>query len=120
MKTSTKIIPCKEWINKESNRNMISVLEQCSRVMSDPTKIKIILLLDQYNKHDDGTSKLLYGRDLSEHIGVSVSAISHSLRNLESQGLVTKQRHGQSSLYFLTPAGETLLECFSEIGKINL
>ena len=114
-----KTIPCQEWINKESNRQMIAVLERYSRVMSDPTKVKIILLLDQYNRHGDGQTELLYGRDLAAHIGVSVSAISHSLRHLENYALVGKERQGQSLRYFLTSAGETLLACFLKIDKMS-
>lgn len=109
MKEKKKTIPCKEWINKESNRCIIEQAKRFSGVMSDATRTKILLLLDQYNKHDDETYEKLYVSDLAEHIGVSVSAISHSLRSLESWGFVEKERQGKTAKYNLSLQGQQLL-----------
>ena len=109
MKNQKKTIPCKEWINKEENRCIIEQAKRFSGVMSDATRTKILLLLDQYNQHDDDGHEKLYVSDLAEHIGVSVSAISHSLRSLESWNFVEKERRGQTMKYTLSEQGQQLL-----------
>ena len=117
MHRQKKTIPCKEWINKQSNQDLVRRLEKYSSVMKDPNKVKIVLLLDQYNKHDDGTRAQLYVSDLAEHIGISLSAVSHSLRVLEHRGFVTKERHGQSSRYYLSVTGNELVAYFNMIQR---
>lgn len=62
-------------------------------IISDPTRIKIIILL---KKH-----KEMCVSDISEIIGISISAISHQLRLLENCGIVKSERMGKIVCYAL-------------------
>jgi|GEM_PF-6853954 len=102
-------IPCKQWINNQANKNLVSTLEQYASVMSDPNKVRIMLLLDQYNKHENKNENKLYVSDLAEHLSMSVSAVSHSLRHLQNQKFVSKEKEGRSVRYSLTSHGDKLI-----------
>jgi len=105
----TKKIPCKQWIKKQSNRDMVQTLERYASVMSDPNKIRIMLLLDQYNRDEETEHEKLYVSELADHLDMSVSAISHSLRHLQNQNFVSKEKIGRSVQYSLTQSGEKLI-----------
>lgn len=110
-----KKIPCKLWIQKESNQKKIEMLKRFSNVMSDPNKVRIIMLLDQYNQDPDQSAKVseyenLYVSDLSEHLGMSVSAVSHSLKQLLLLGFIHKERMGRQAIYNVTDYGRSLLK----------
>jgi len=109
-----KKIPCKQWIKKQSNQELVSTLERYASVMSDPNKIRIMLLLDQYNK-DESEHEKLYVSELAEHLDMSVSAISHSLRHLQNQNFVSKEKIGRSVQYSLTESGEKLITTANQL-----
>ncbi len=62
------------------------------KIFSDETRVKILLVLD-------------FGEmcvcDISETLGMSMSAISHQLRMLRNAHLVTSRREGRSIYYSL-------------------
>jgi len=72
-----------------------SVKTKCNfyEIVADPTRLKIIILL---KKHDE-----MCVSDLAEIIGVSISAISHQLKNLEKCGIVENQKMGKIVCYSL-------------------
>ncbi len=104
-----KTIPCKQWINKQSNKKLVKVAGEFAHIASDPNKIKILLLLDQYNKHDSDDIEKLYVSDLADHLSMSVSAISHSLKSLQGRGFVNKKKIGRTVRYSNTEQGNRLI-----------
>ncbi|RJP30787.1 MAG: transcriptional regulator [Actinobacteria bacterium] len=62
-------------------------------VLSDPTRVKIILALSR--------AELCVG-DLASVVGASDSAVSHQLRILRNLGLVAHRRDGKLALYSLS------------------
>jgi ArsR family transcriptional regulator, lead/cadmium/zinc/bismuth-responsive transcriptional repressor len=69
---------------------------------SDPTRLKILLLLDG---HDE-----LCVSELAETIGTSLSAVSHQLRLLVDSGLVKSCRKGKTKCYCLTQQSYDLVK----------
>lgn len=59
------------------------------RIMSDPTRLRILLALD---------GRELSVGCLSEEVGMTVSAVSHQLRILRDARLVSARREGKSTL----------------------
>jgi ArsR family transcriptional regulator, lead/cadmium/zinc/bismuth-responsive transcriptional repressor len=71
-------------------------------VLSDPTRVKIILALS--------TAELCVG-DLAYIVGASDSAVSHQLRILRNMDLVDHRREGKLTLYSLSDEHlKTILE----------
>ena len=73
------------------------VIEEKSRFYflgSDPTRLKIIFLL---NLHGE-----LCVTDLSRILDISISAVSHQLSLMERSGLVQKIKMGQMACYSLS------------------
>ena len=62
-------------------------------VLSDPTRVKIILALSR--------AELCVG-DLAQVVGASGSAVSHQLRILRNLGLVEHRKEGKLALYSLS------------------
>lgn len=108
--SKTKTIPCKQWINKQSNRDLVSTLGHFAHIASDSNKVKILLLLDQYNKHESDDSNKLYVSNLADHLSMSLSAVSHSLKSLENRGFVTKEKIGRTVRYSNTQDGNKLIQ----------
>lgn len=67
-------------------------LAETFKILSDPTRIKIICVL--------GRGELCVG-DLGAALGVSESAVSHQLRLLRSMRLVQFRKEGRKSYYSL-------------------
>ncbi len=63
------------------------------RVLSDPTRVKIILALSR--------AELCVG-DLASVVGASDSAVSHQLRILRNMGMVDHRKEGRLALYSLS------------------
>ena len=59
------------------------------RVMSDPTRLRILLALD---------GRELSVGCLSEEVGMTLSAVSHQLRILRDARLISARREGKSTL----------------------
>ncbi len=71
-------------------------------VLSDPTRVKIILALSE--------AELCVG-DLAYIVGASDSAVSHQLRTLRNMGLVDHRKEGKLTLYSLSDEHlKTILE----------
>jgi DNA-binding transcriptional ArsR family regulator len=63
------------------------------RVLSDPTRVKIIYALSR--------TKLCVG-DIADMVGVSDSAVSHQLRVLRNMGLVEYHKEGKQAFYWMS------------------
>ena len=67
--------------------------------VSDPTRLQIILMLAEGEKHVGG---------LCEVVDQSQPATSHHLALLRHGGIIAPRRHGKNNFYALTEAGEQL------------
>lgn len=75
----------KRKIKKELDDD--AVIEQCAaefRMVGDPTRLKICYLLCRHDELSVG--------DISSIIGISVSAVSHTLNKLREIGIVNDRR----------------------------
>lgn len=82
-------------IKKELRNNR--ALERCARrfgLVGDPTKLKICWLLSKHPELSVG--------EMAEIIGVSISAVSHSLRKLRAEKLVRGRREYKQVFYCLS------------------
>lgn len=70
----------------------VSTLSDLFKVLSDPTRIRILFVL--YKEE-----KCVY--DIAEALNMTQSAISHQLKTLKNQKLVTYRREGQTMFYRL-------------------
>jgi len=91
MKENKVIVSEKKWLKSISGK-IEEVCEIC-HVGSDPTRLKILYLL---KKH-----KELCVTDLSEILGIGISAVSHQLSLLERCKMVSKIRAGKHMCYSL-------------------
>ncbi len=67
--------------------------------VSDPTRLRVISLLSQRERHVGG---------LCEELTQSQPAVSHHLALLRLGGLIDRRRQGKNNIYSLTDAGERL------------
>lgn len=67
--------------------------------VSDPTRLQVISLLSQRERHVGG---------LCEELTQSQPAVSHHLALLRLGGLIDRRRQGKNNIYRLTEAGERL------------
>lgn len=79
-------------LNSLHSNEIVSELAETFRVLGDPTRLKICLLLSQAE---------LCVCDLSVMLNVSESAVSHQLRLLRSLRLVRYRRAGKMAFYTL-------------------
>ena len=77
---------------EELTENVIDRLADTFKVLSDPTRIKIINAL---------ANKELCVCDISELLGMSQSAISHQLKKLRDLKLVKHRKEGRTVYYSL-------------------
>ncbi|MFN8222175.1 MAG: metalloregulator ArsR/SmtB family transcription factor [Gaiellales bacterium] len=73
-----------------------------ARAFADPTRVLIATVLREVNEICVG--------DLAWVIEKPHALVSHHVRTLRAQGLVASRREGKLVLYWLTPAGSTVLE----------
>jgi DNA-binding transcriptional ArsR family regulator len=66
---------------------------------SDPTRLRIILLLAEGEKHVGA---------MCEELGQSQPAVSHHLALLRHGGIIARRRQGKNNFYGLTDTGEEL------------
>ncbi|NUM25369.1 MAG: winged helix-turn-helix transcriptional regulator [Candidatus Buchananbacteria bacterium] len=85
----------------QKNKNILAkndrqIKNRCNLhyLSSDPTRLKILLLL---KKHEE-----LCVSDLAKIINVTVSAVSHQLKLLENCGIVKGSKTGKTVCYCLT------------------
>ena len=69
------------------------------KYVSDPTRLQVILLLDQAEKHTGG---------LSEALNQPQPAVSHHLALLRHGEIVVARRAGKNTIYALTETGSML------------
>ena len=88
LKNKTALIQCAEEFN----------------IVGDPTRLKICYLLCHYKKLSVG--------EIAEIIGVSISAVSHTLRKLKKANIVEYQRDFRHVYYQLkqSPLADMLKE----------
>ncbi len=67
--------------------------------VSDPTRLQIILMLSEGEKHVGA---------LGEHLNQSQPAVSHHLALLRHGGIIAPRRQGKNNFYALTDTGEEL------------
>lgn len=67
--------------------------------VSDPTRLQVILMLDEGEKHVGA---------LSDALNQSQPAISHHLALLRHGGIIAPRRQGKNNFYALTDTGEEL------------
>ena len=60
-------------------------------IFSNPTRFKIIFLLKRY--------KELCATDIANVLGISISAVSHQARIIESAGIINRVRMGKMICY---------------------
>lgn len=69
------------------------------RAIADPTRRRILRLLEQKKQCSIGESTGLCARDIEAKIRLSQPTVSHHMKILERAGLVTSQRRGQWMWY---------------------
>jgi DNA-binding transcriptional ArsR family regulator len=67
--------------------------------VSDPTRLQVILMLSEGEKHVGA---------LCEALSQSQPAVSHHLALLRHGGIIAPRRQGKNNFYSLTPTGEQL------------
>ena len=77
---------------KMKSEEIIQMLSETFKALSDPTRLKMLLALSQEE---------LCGCDLVELLGVTKSAISHQLRILKNMRIVRYRREGKQIFYSL-------------------
>lgn len=82
-------------IRKElNNRKAILRCAEEFKMVGDPTRLKICYLLCRHKELAVG--------EISEIIGVSISAVSHTLKKLQKAGMVENRREFRTVYYQLT------------------
>jgi len=82
------------------------------KVLSDPTRLKIVLSL---------SNEELCVCDLSALVGISVSGISHQLRLLRNNRIVKHRREGKMVYYSLDDKhiGNIIAEVLNHVKEVN-
>ncbi len=69
------------------------------RAVADPTRRRILRMLEQKGQCSIGESTGLCARDIEAKIKLSQPTVSHHMKILERAGLITSQRRGQWMWY---------------------
>jgi DNA-binding transcriptional ArsR family regulator len=104
MSTAGKAVKAKKGADtrlKQAQRAAI-LLKQ----VSDPTRLQVILLLAEGEKHVGA---------LCEDLNQSQPAVSHHLALLRHGSIISPRRQGKNNFYGLTDAGEKLASVVKEI-----
>ena len=101
---------CKEWL--EENKEVIERLSEFFSVFSNPTRLKILLLLSK--------KEMCVGR-IASILGMDQSAVSAQLKILRNLNLVKAKRHGKYVRYRLNNryVKGVLKEGFKHVLKIQ-
>ncbi len=94
-------IPDSKILSLQTRIKLSSEAEELLRItrnLSDPTKLKIYLLLTKV--------KAIPVTDITQVLGLSQSAVSHALSDLKNLGLVESYRCGQLICYSLSKGKE--------------
>lgn len=80
------------YFSKELKESDLYILTEFFKLLGNPTRIRILLLLMEQD--------LCVG-DLAEQLGITQSAVSHQLNLLKSNKLVRRRRDGKMIFYTL-------------------
>lgn len=84
----------KDELKKElKNKEAILACAREFNMVGDPTRLKVCYLLCRYKELSVG--------EIAEVVGVSVSAVSHTLRKLQKANMVESRRESRSVYYKL-------------------
>ena len=84
----------KDNLKKElKDKNAIVACAQEFNMVGDPTRLKICYLLCRHKELSVG--------DIAEVVGVSISAVSHTLRKLQKANMVENRRESRTVYYKL-------------------
>ena len=87
---------------------MIDKQSHCCSMMSDPTRIKILITIEQYQQ--------LCVSEIAQILQITVSAVSHQLSKLEKFGSVVKIKKGQEVFYSLNKKNQ-VVQCLYNFQK---
>jgi len=84
----------KDNLKKElKDKNAITACAREFNMVGDPTRLKICYLLCRHKELSVG--------DIAEVVGVSISAVSHTLRKLQKANMVENRRESRTVYYKL-------------------
>jgi DNA-binding transcriptional ArsR family regulator len=94
------------------SESVVRELAQVFKLLSDETRLRILLYLAQNNE--------LHVTDLCGRLGQSQPAVSHHLALLRVSGLIESRREGKHNFYSVRSDhfGELLVDLFSATGSI--
>ncbi len=94
------------------SESVVRELAQVFKLLSDETRLRILLYLAQNNE--------LHVTDLCGRLGQSQPAVSHHLALLRVSGLIESRREGKHNFYSVRSDhfGELLVDLFSASGSI--
>jgi DNA-binding transcriptional ArsR family regulator len=76
--------------------------------VSDPTRLQVLSLLSERERHVGG---------LSEALTLSPPAVSHHLTLLRLGGLIDRRRQGKTNVYSLTDTGDRLSKIVKVVAR---
>ena len=88
----------------EEVENLSESIEKTAKILNllgNETRLKIVLIIQKEQK--------ACVCDLSDILGISVSAISQQLRKLKDSNLLKSEKEGQTIHYFIHPEAEEIL-----------
>jgi DNA-binding transcriptional ArsR family regulator len=94
----------KAMLPKRQIQRAASLLKQ----VSDPTRLRVISLLSERERHVGG---------LCEELTQSQPAVSHHLALLRLGGLIDRRRQGKNNIYSLTDTGERLSKIVEGVAR---
>jgi len=107
--SDNKIKQNKKWLEDKE----VGIRRQSDfiHLLSDPTRVKILLLLKR--------NKELCVSEIAEILGVSISAISHQLKLLEQSSLVTSLKMGRTVCYFFMKGNQNIAKLLNDKSIAN-
>lgn len=100
-------------VGKKSPENFVDDLSRTFRVLSDPTRIRILHLLLGDGEHPVG--------DVAKELGMTVAAVSNQLRKMTDLGFLARSSRGNYVFYRVVDpcVGELLhrAHCLARDGK---
>ncbi len=103
--TGTKTVSAKAAkAQKDTAAQRLRMAQRASMLLkqvSDPTRLQVILMLAEGEKHVGA---------LCEQLGQSQPAVSHHLALLRHGGIIAPRRQGKNNFYGLTDTGEELVQ----------
>jgi ArsR family transcriptional regulator, lead/cadmium/zinc/bismuth-responsive transcriptional repressor len=100
---------CKDIVGELSAT--FNFLSQALELAGNNVRLKILFLLNE--------EKQLCVCDLSDILGMSISAVSQHLRKLKDRNLIETERQAQTIFYSLTKEHESLLQPLFQILESN-